>query len=76
MPVSTMITPATWKGRFHVAGSDCFQVVMTVALMVQAGQGAEHRGEHQGLEPAAAAEHLGHDGHVGQGEDRRRPGWR
>ena len=30
-----MITPATWKGRFQVAGSDCFQVVITVALMVQ-----------------------------------------
>ncbi len=30
-----MITPATWKGRFHVAGSDCFHVVMTVALIVQ-----------------------------------------
>ena len=30
-----MITPATWKGRSQVAGSDCFQVVMTVALIVQ-----------------------------------------
>ena len=30
-----MITPATWNGRSQVAGSDCFHVVMTVALIVQ-----------------------------------------
>ena len=30
-----MITAATWTGRFQVAGSFCFQVAMTVPLMVQ-----------------------------------------
>ena len=29
------MTAATWNGRFQVAGSDCFHVVMTVALIVQ-----------------------------------------
>ena len=69
MPTATRMTAATWKGRFQVDGSLCFHEVMTVALMVQTGQGAEHRGEQEGLDPAAAAEHLGHHGHVGQGED-------
>ena len=40
-------------------GSDCFHEVMTVPLIVQARQRAEHGGEDEGLEPAAAAEHLG-----------------
>ena len=33
--MSTRITAATWNGRFHVDGSDCFQVAITVPLMVQ-----------------------------------------
>ena len=28
-----MMTAATWKGRFHVAGSLCFQEAITVALI-------------------------------------------
>src|SRR5665213_2517344 len=33
-----------------------------------AGQGAEQSGEQEGFQPPAATEHLGHDGHIGEGE--------
>ena len=35
MPTATRITAATWKGRFQVAGSFCFQLAITVPLMVR-----------------------------------------
>ena len=35
MPTATMITAATWKGRFQVAGSFCFQEAMTVPLIAR-----------------------------------------
>ncbi len=35
MPTTTMITAATWKGRFQVAGSLCFHEAITVPLMVR-----------------------------------------
>ena len=35
MPTATMMTAATWKGRFQVDGSLCFHVAMTVPLMVR-----------------------------------------
>ncbi len=35
MPTTTMITAATWKGRFQVDGSFCFHEAMTVPLMAR-----------------------------------------
>ena len=35
MPTATRMTAVNWKGRFQVDGSFCFQLAMTVPLMVR-----------------------------------------
>ncbi len=62
------MAPAIWNGRFQVDGLVLVPAGDHRPLDGQTGDGAQDRGEQQGLDPTAPAEHLGHHGHIGQGE--------